>query len=131
MNQISFDIIYKKKTDNEVFKLSLESEFHQLKLMICGKYKIYDTNKVYIYYKDNLLSYPDNSLLKEIFKNIKKAKIEISDKLILKKKENIKYFCKYRNGANYICDKCDNFYMNFVKRKKRHISHIKKINNNL
>ncbi len=52
MNQISFDIIYKKKTDNEVFKLSLESEFHQLKLI---KYKIYDTNIVYIYYKDKLI----------------------------------------------------------------------------
>ena len=39
--------------------------------MICGKYKIYDTNKVFVYYKDNLLSYPDNSLWKEIFKNIK------------------------------------------------------------
>jgi hypothetical protein len=76
--------------------------------MISGKYKIYDTNKV-------------------LFKNMKKVKIEISDKLILKKKENIKYFCKYRNGANYICDKCDNFYMNLVKRKKRHISHIKKL----
>ena len=48
MNQISFDIIYKKKTDNEVFKLSLESEFHQLKLMICGKYKIYDINIIFI-----------------------------------------------------------------------------------
>ncbi len=127
MNQISFDIIYKKKTDNDVFRLSNESEFHQLKLMICGKYKIYDTNKVYIYYKDNLLSYPDNSLLKEIFKNIKKAKIEISDKLILKKKENIKYFCKCRNGANYICDKCDEFLCEFCYKKKKHISHINKL----
>ena len=65
MNQISFDIIYKKKQDNDVFKLSNESEFHQLKLMICGKYKIYDVNKLYIYYKDNLITNQDNTLLKD------------------------------------------------------------------
>jgi hypothetical protein len=126
MNQISFDIIYKKKTDNEVFKLSNESEFHQLKLMICGKYKIYDVNKLYIYYKENLITNQDNTLLKEIFKS-KKAKIEISDKLILKKKENYKYYCKCKNGANYICDKCDEFLCEFCYKKKKHISHINKL----
>ena len=69
--------------------------------------------------KINLLSYQDNSLLKEIVKNIKKTKIEISDKLIFKKKENIKYFCKCRNGANYICDKCDEFLCEFCYKKKK------------
>ena len=68
--------------------------------------------------KINLLSYQDNSLLKEIVKNIKKTKIEISDKLIFKKKENIKYLCKYRNGANYIYDKYDAFLCEFYYKKK-------------
>ena len=126
MNQISFDIIYKKKQDNDVFKLSNESEFHQLKLMICGKYKIYDVNKLYIYYKDNLITNQDNTLLKDIFKS-KKAKIEISDKLILKKKENYKYYCKCKNGANFICDKCDDFLCELCYKKKKHISHTNKL----
>ena len=78
-NVYNFDIIFNKKTDFEVFKLSNESEFHQLKLMICGKYKIYDLNKIFIYYNNILLNnnYAENTKLKNIFLNNKKIKIEV------------------------------------------------------
>ena len=87
-NVYNFDIIFNKKTDFEVFKLSNESEFHQLKLMICGKYKIYDLNKIFIYYNNILLNnnYAENTKLKNIFLNNKKIKIEV----LLKKKTNQK-----------------------------------------
>ena len=77
MNTIIFDIIYQKKTENESIKLSPESEFQQLKIMLCGKYKIFDVSKLFIYYKNNLLTPNDDSQkLKEIFKS-KKVKLEI------------------------------------------------------
>ena len=128
MSLISFDVIYKKKSDTEAFKLPLESELHQLKLMICGKYKIYDINKVFIYYKNEIINFQDSTKLKEIFKG-RKVKIEITDKLIKKKKEKegFKYYCKCKNGATYICDKCDEFVCEFCYNKKKHITHSNKI----
>ena len=39
---INFDILYKKKLETDSIKLIGESYFRQLKLMICGKYQIYD-----------------------------------------------------------------------------------------
>ena len=128
MSLISFDVLYKKKNDIEVFKLSPESEFYQLKLMICGKYKIYDLNKLFIYYKGEIINTQDSTKLKEIFKN-KKVKIEITDKIIKKKKEkeSFKYFCKCKNGATYVCDKCDEFVCEFCYNKKKHITHSNKI----
>ena len=128
MSLISFDVIYKKKSDTEAFKLPLESELHQLKLMICGKYKIYDINKVFIYYKNEMINFQDSTKLKEIFKG-RKVKIEITDKLIKKKKEKegFKYYCKCKNGATYICDKCDEFVCEFCYNKKKHITHSNKI----
>ena len=68
MSVITFDIVYKKKTDNDSFKLSPDSEYYQLKLMISGKYRIYDITKVYIYHKGELLSCNDKTKLREIFK---------------------------------------------------------------
>ena len=53
MSLITFDVKYKNKTDNESIRLIPDSELQQLKLMICGKYKIYDLNNLYIYYKGN------------------------------------------------------------------------------
>jgi hypothetical protein len=128
MNFISFDIVFKKKNDIEVFKLSPESEFYQLKLMICGKYKIYDINKLFIYHKGEIINSQDSTKLKEIFKG-KKAKIEITDKIIKKKKEKetFKYYCKCKNGATYVCDKCNEFVCEFCYNKKKHITHSNKI----
>ena len=128
MNFISFDIVFKKKNDIEVFKLSSESEFYQLKLMICGKYKIYDINKLFIYHKGEIINSQDSTKLKEIFKG-KKAKIEITDKIIKKKKEKetFKYYCKCKNGATYVCDKCNEFVCEFCYNKKKHITHSNKI----
>ena len=128
MNFISFDIVFKKKNDIEVFKLSSESEFYQLKLMICGKYKIYDINKLFIYHKGEIINSQDSTKLKEIFKG-RKAKIEITDKIIKKKKEKetFKYYCKCKNGATYVCDKCNEFVCEFCYNKKKHITHSNKI----
>ena len=55
MKQIIFDITYQNKTEIDSIKLSPESEYQQLKIMLCGKYKIFDVSKLNIYYKINLL----------------------------------------------------------------------------
>ena len=89
MSLITFDVKYKNKTDNESIRLIPDSELQQLKLMICGKYKIYDLNNLYIYYKDNLITENDITKIKDIFK-MKKVKIEISETPIIKKKESFK-----------------------------------------
>ena len=107
MSLITFDIKYKNKLDNESIRLIPDSELQQLKLMICGKYKIYDLNNLYIYYKNNLISENDTIKIKEIFK-MKKVLIEISETPKISKKDSFKYFCKNcKSGATYICDKCD------------------------
>jgi DNA polymerase III sliding clamp (beta) subunit (PCNA family) len=41
--------------------------------------------------------------------------------------EGFKYYCKYKNGATYICDKCDEFVCEFCYNKKKHITHSNKI----
>ena len=68
MNTIVFDVVYKKRMDSESIKLSPESQFQQLKIMLCGKYKIFDMTKLCIYYKNSLLN-PINETqkIKEIF----------------------------------------------------------------
>ena len=58
---INFDIIYKKKLENDSIKLLGESQLRQLKLMICGKYKIYDLSHIFIYYKNSKISSNDNT----------------------------------------------------------------------
>ena len=131
MNTIVFDIIYQKRTENESIKLSPESEFQQLKIMLCGKYKIFDVSKLYIYYKNALLIPDDDTQkLKDIFKS-KKIKLEISNTPIRKQKEEkseqFKYYCKCKAGAIYICDKCEEFLCNFCFKKKKHITHNQKI----
>ena len=126
MSLITFDVKYKNKTDNESIRLIPDSELQQLKLMICGKYKIYDLNNLYIYYKDNLITENDITKIKDIFK-MKKVKIEISETPIIKKKESFKYFCKCKSGAKYICDKCDEFLCEQCLGKKKHINHTNKI----
>ena len=141
MNQISFDIIYKKKLDNASIKLPMDSEFQQLKIMICGKYKIYDINNLYIYYKNNLLINDDLTKIKEIFKN-QRAKIEIKDSpkspssskkekkskdFNLSNKEQIKdknkCFCKCKNVATNICDRCNELLCDKCIRKNKHLGH--------
>ena len=126
MSLITFDVKYKNKTDNESIRLIPDSELQQLKLMICGKYKIYDLNNLYIYYKGNLLTDNDTTKIKDIFK-MKKVKIEISENPIIKKKESFKYFCKCKSGATYICDKCDEFLCELCLGKKKHINHTNKL----
>ena len=76
---ISFDIVYKKKVEIDSIKLLGDSQLRQLKLMICGKYQIYDYSHIFIYYKNNKIISNDNTKLKEIFKS-KKEKIEITEK---------------------------------------------------
>ena len=126
MSIISFDIVYKKRSDTDAFKLSLDSEFYQLKLMICGKYRIYDMNKLYIYHKGELLTFTDKVRLRDIFK-IRKVKLEIATEKLNSKQEIFRYFCKCKNGASYICDKCDEFLCEVCYKKKKHITHANKI----
>ena len=126
MSLITFDVKYKNKTDNESIRLIPDSELQQLKLMICGKYKIYDLSNLYIYYKGNLITENDITKIKDIFK-MKKVKIEISENPIIKKKESFKYFCKCKSGATYICDKCDEFLCELCLGKKKHINHTNKL----
>ena len=139
MNKISFDIVYGKNTEIDSIKLFPESEFQQLKIMLCGKYKIFDISKLHIYYKNSLLKpLSDTQKLKEIFKS-QKIKLEIStnplhttEKNINKKKTDInpsKYICNNcrSNSAIYICEKCEEFLCDFCLQKKKHITHNKQI----
>lgn len=126
MSVLTFDIVYKKKTDNDSFKLSPDSEYYQLKLMICGKYRIYDITKVYIYHKGELLSCNDKTKLREIFKQ-RKIKLEISTEKQKTNQQQFRYYCKCKGGASYICDKCDEFLCDQCYKKKKHITHANKI----
>ena len=126
MSLITFDVKFKNKVDNESVRLLPESELQQLKLMICGKYKIYDLNNLFIYYKGNLITDSDVTKIKEIFK-MKKVRIEISETPIEKKKEAFKYFCKCKSGATSVCDKCNEFLCDNCFKKKKHINHTDKI----
>jgi len=126
MSLITFDIKFKNKVDNDSVKLLPDSELQQLKLMICGKYKIYDLNNLFIYYKGNLITESDITKIKEIFK-MKKVRIEISESPIEKKTDAFKYFCKCKSGATSICDKCDEFLCDNCFKKKKHINHTNKI----
>ena len=130
---ISFDILYKKKLENESIKLLGESQLRQMKLMICGKYKIYDFSHIFIYYRNKKITSNDNTKIKDIFKT-KKAMIEVTDK----EKNNInkdndkqitnsKYTCICGASATYICDKCEEFLCNFCIKKINHIAHEKNI----
>ena len=106
--------------------------------MLCGKYKIFDVSKLYIYYKNNLLIPNDDSKkLKEIFKH-KKIKLEISNIPLNKKREkekNIpdennnpnKYLCKCNSSAVYLCEKCEEFFCEFCFKQKKHITHNKDV----
>ena len=134
MNAISFDVTYQKRTEIDSIKLSPESEFQQLKIMLCGKYKIFDASKLYIYYKNNLIIEKDESKkLKEIFKS-KKIKLEISNNPYKKKEKKIneenkinKNICKCNSNAVYICEKCEEFLCEFCQKQKKHMTH----NNNV
>ncbi len=126
MSLITFDIKFKNKVDNDSVKLLPDSELQQLKLMICGKYKIYDLNNLFIYYKGNPITESDVTKIKEIFK-MKKVRIEISETPLQKKDDGFKYFCKCKSGATSICDKCDEFLCDNCFKKKKHINHTNKI----
>ena len=126
MSLITFDVKFKNKVDNESVRLLPDSELQQLKLMICGKYKIYDLNTLFIYYKGNLITENDMTKIKEIFK-MKRVRIEISETPLQLKKEDFKYFCNCKAGATSICDKCDEFLCDSCYKKKKHINHTNKI----
>jgi hypothetical protein len=132
MSLLSFDITYKKKTDIDAFKLSVDAEYQQLKFMICGKYRIYDLSKIGIFYKNELLTPKDNTKLKDIFK-IRKIKLEIvtdsklTSSLPKKQPPKYDYFCLCKKGATYICDKCDEYICESCYKKKKHLTHSNKI----
>ena len=141
MNLITFDIIYKKKIDNASIKLLMDSEFQQLKIMICGKYKIYDINNLYIYYKNNQLKNDDLTKIKDIFKT-QRVKIEIKDtpdsspkndkksrdsnnnyNCEQNKENKKKCFCKCKSVASCVCDRCNELLCDKCSRKNKHLGH--------
>ena len=136
---INFDIIYKKKLENDSIRLLGDSQLRQLKLMICGKYQIYDYNHLFLYFQNNKIASSDNTKLKEIFKT-KKVKIEVTEKEKTKnilngnydnnninKMINTKKKCQCGGESFYICEKCEEFLCNFCLNKKKHITHDKHI----
>ena len=128
MSLISFDILFNNTIDTDSIKLLPDCEFQQLKLMICGKYKIYDLNNIFIYYQHNLIIDNDSTKLKNIFKS-KKIQLEISETPIPKNNFPItyQYLCTCESAANYICDQCDEFLCESCTKKKKHSSHINQI----
>jgi hypothetical protein len=128
MSLISFDIIFNNSIDNDSIKLLPDCEFQQLKLMICGKYKIYDLNNIFIYYKGNLIIDNDSTKLRNIFK-AKKIQLEISETPIPKNNlpTTYNYLCTCELMAYYICDQCNEFLCDSCIKKKKHSSHIDKI----
>ncbi len=128
MSLISFDILFNNTIDTDSIKLLPDCEFQQLKLMICGKYKIYDLNNIFIYYQHNLIIDNDSTKLKNIFKS-KKIQLEISETPIPKNNFPItyQYLCACESAANYICDQCDEFLCESCTKKKKHSSHINQI----
>ena len=129
MSLISFDILFQNQIENDSIKLLPDCEFQQLKLMICGKYKIYDLNNVYIYYNNNLIIDNDSTKLKNIFKH-SKIKLEISETPLIKNDTSLQinnYLCGCETFANYVCDKCNEFLCEVCTKNKKHSSHINKI----
>ena len=129
MSLISFDILFQNQIENDSIKLLPDCEFQQLKLMICGKYKIYDLNNVYIYYNNNLIIDNDSTKLKNIFK-YSKIKLEISETPLIKNDTSLQinnYLCGCETFANYVCDKCNEFLCEVCIKNKKHSSHINKI----
>ena len=140
MSLITFDILYKKKVEPASIKLLMDSELQQLKIMICGKYKIYDINNLYIYYKNNQINNDDLTKIKDIFK-AQRVKIEIKDSPQLSNKEDKnskeinnnnnnedikekkKCFCKCKNLATCVCDRCNELLCDKCCRKNKHLGH--------
>ena len=117
MSLITFDVKFKNKVDNESVRLLPDSELQQLKLMICGKYKIYDLNNLFIYYKGNLITESDMTKIKEIFK-MKKVRIEISETPLETKKVILNIFANVRQGLPASATNAMNFYVIVVSRRK-------------
>ena len=126
MPTISFDITFKKTTDKDSIKLSLDADFQQLKIMICGRYKLYDMNNIYIYYQGKNINPEEHTKLRNIFKK-KKVQIEVKQFLSSENEEIVKYFCHCNNPATYICDVCNEYICNFCFNLKKHITHNNKI----
>ena len=124
---ITFDIVYQKNLEKDAIKLSGDSEYQQLKIMLSGKYKILDMTQLYIYYNNNLLISNDFQKLKDIFKK-KRIKLEISNKLLKKQlKEIYKYYCDCKLGATYVCEKCEKYLCKYCIKNGKHLTHSKNV----
>lgn len=127
MSVIIFDIVYKKRVDNNSVQLLNNSELQQLKIMLCGKYEIYDISKLYIYFKGKEITDDDQTKIKDIFRQ-QRVKIEISQVPIVQEpKETFKYYCKCGKGANFVCDKCDEYVCDLCHKLKKHVNHVNKL----
>ena len=128
MRIITIDITYKKSNDKDSFKLSSEADFQQLKIMICGRYKLYYMNNIYVYYQGKNINLEEHTKLKNVFKMKKiQIEIEIKDTPTVENEEVSKYFCQFNNPATYISDVCNEYICNFCYNLKKHIAHNNKI----
>ena len=126
MSIISFEITYKNIIDKEPLKLSIESDFQQLKILICGRYKFYDMNNIYIYYKGKIINPEEHTKLRNIFKK-RKVQIEVKESMTGSSEDISRYYCQCNNPAIYICDLCNEYICNFCYSLKKHITHSNKI----
>jgi hypothetical protein len=73
----TFKLQYNDKLD-KLSSMAVDSEFYQLKMMICGKLKIYDMSKLVIIFNNRMLqNVMDNELLQNIFSSSKRDKGDI------------------------------------------------------
>lgn len=139
----NFIIVFENKT--EKLQVPLESEFFQLKMLICVKFKIYDLSKYFVYNQENLLdNIPDSEPLSNLFfinyENflcIKNEKNEISlnsqniisDPNKEEKKYKIAYLCacNNKNEASNICVKCSKIICDSCRQREPHIIHLNNI----
>ena len=124
--EFTFDIKYKTKNDKESIRLPKDSDFKQLKIMISGRYKIYEDKSLFIYYKNKLLDCDDSTKLRKIFSK-KRESLTVRNSLFVPAEKSFKYFCSCKTGASFICDICDEFVCKICAKKVKHIGHNNKL----
>jgi hypothetical protein len=140
-----FNFIVEFESKTEKLQVQLDSEFFQLKMLICVKFKIYDLSKYFLYNQENLLeNISDNEPLSNLFfinydnfLYIKNEKIDTSlnspNILTEPNKEEKKYkiaylcACNNKNEATNICVKCSKIICDSCKQREPHIVHLNNI----
>jgi hypothetical protein len=146
-NFFNFKIEYENKT--EKIELSQDSEFFQLKMMICGKFKIYDISKCFIVYNtkvldsisndeiiSNIFSIENENITLKVFPEYPKNEITKDYPLSIPIEKLTEYkiiytcSCNSKNEASYVCLKCYQFICDFCKKREPHLLHNSNIIHN-